>query len=45
MKGGVAMEEIIIKHEDVDGVVVTEVIGVITITTTSYIIVHEYFGL
>jgi len=30
---------------NVDGVVVTEVIGVITITTTSYIIGHEYFGL
>jgi hypothetical protein len=31
MKGGTAMEEIVVKHEDVHGLVVTKVIGVITI--------------
>jgi len=34
MKGGATMEEVIVKHEDVHGVVVTKVIGVIIITNT-----------
>jgi hypothetical protein len=43
MKGRVAMEEVIVKHEDVHGVVVTEVIEVIRITRTyKYIISWVY---